>query len=201
MKTRGLYELKRHFQRNCHFRADQRFREKYCSWKVRGRDGRVLYGSRLEAEREVYMELDIPDLDFKRSFYYDMLEGKPFTFTTGESRVRIQINLLMTFLRSGGHFWALEDYWTQVGIASGHSAAIADFNWSPAHISVSNFGFSSKFPYKCGVFILWVIYGHNDCFLSVIFVLLGNGTIFMPMFDRGVDSGSSSSLFRIFIEG
>ena len=25
-----------------------------------------------------------------------------------------------------------------MGIASGHSAAIADFNWSPAHISVSN---------------------------------------------------------------
>ena len=57
MRTRGLYELKRHFQRDCHFRADQLFREKYCPGKFRGRDGRVLYGSKLEAEREIYMEL------------------------------------------------------------------------------------------------------------------------------------------------
>ena len=42
ISTRGLYELKRHFERDCHFRADQRFREKYCPGKVRGRNGRVL---------------------------------------------------------------------------------------------------------------------------------------------------------------
>ena len=139
MTTRGLYELKRHLQRDCHFRADQRFREKHCPGKVRGRDGRVLYGSKLETEQKLYMELDVPDLDFKRPFYYDVLEGKPFTFTTEESRVRIQINLLMTFLKSAGEFRALEDYWTQVGFATGHSASMADFNWSPAHISVSKF--------------------------------------------------------------
>ena len=80
MRTRGLFELKRHFQSDCHLRADQRFREKYCPGKVRGRNGRVLYGSKLEAEREFYMELDVPDLDFKRPFYYDVLEGKPFSF-------------------------------------------------------------------------------------------------------------------------
>ena len=142
MRTRGLYELKRHFQRECHLRAHQRFREKYCLGKVCGRDGRVLYGSKLEAERELYMELDFPDLDFKRLFYYDVLEGKAFTFTFEASRVRIQFNLLITFLKSGGQFWVLEDYWTQVGIATGHSAAIADFNWSLAHISDSIFGFS-----------------------------------------------------------
>ena len=106
----------------------------------------------------------------------------------------------MTFLKSGGQLWALEDYWTQVGFATGHSAAIADFNWSPAHISVINFGFSSKFHYKCGVFVLWTIYGHYDCFLSVIFVLLGNEMDVMPSFDRGVVSGSSSSLFRMNTE-
>ena len=55
MRTLGLYELKRHFQPDCHFREDQRLREKICPGKVRGRDGRVLYGSKLEAEREVYM--------------------------------------------------------------------------------------------------------------------------------------------------
>ena len=154
MTTRGLYELKLHFQRDCHFRADLRFREKHCPGKTRGRDGRVLYGSKLEAEREIYMELDVPDLDFKRPFFYDVLDGKPFSFTTEESRIRIQINLLMTFLKSGGQLWALEDYWTQVGIATGHSAPIAGFGWSPAHISGSNFGFSSIFHCKCGIFIL-----------------------------------------------
>ena len=46
MRMRGLYELKRHFQRDCHFQADQRFRLKHCPGKVRGRDGRVLYGSK-----------------------------------------------------------------------------------------------------------------------------------------------------------
>ena len=91
------------------------------------------------------MDLDAPDLDFKRPFYYDVLEGKPFTFTSEESRVRIQINILMTFLENGGQLRALEDYWTQVGIATGHSASIADFNWSPARISVSYFGLSTKF--------------------------------------------------------
>ena len=85
------------------------------------------------------MELDVPGLDFKRLFYYDVLEGKPFTFTTEESRVPIQINLMMTSLKSGGQLWALEDYWTQVGIVIGHSAAIADFNRSPAINSASNF--------------------------------------------------------------
>ena len=76
-KTRGLYELKRHFQRECHFRADQQIKQKYCPGKVRGRDGRVLYGSKLEAERGFYMELDVPDLDIKRPIYYDVLEGQP----------------------------------------------------------------------------------------------------------------------------
>ena len=88
----------------------------------------------------------------------------------------------MTFLKSGGQFWTLENYWTQVGTATGHSAAIADFNWSPEHISVSNFGLSSRFHRKCGFFILWAIYGHWDYFLFVIFVLFGNEPDAVPLF-------------------
>ena len=137
MKSRGLYELKRHYQRDCHLRIDQRFRERYCPWKVRGRDARVFYGVKLEKEREQYMELDVPDLCYKRPFYYDVIEGKPFTFTTESTRIRIQIELLLIFLKSGGQLWALDDYWTQVGVLTGHSAATADFNWSRSHISVS----------------------------------------------------------------
>ena len=104
MRTRGLHELRRHFQRDCHSRADQRIREEICPSKVRDRDGRVLYGSMLEAERELYIELDRPDLSHRRPFYYVVLEGKPFTFTTEEAPVGIQINLITKFLKSGDNF-------------------------------------------------------------------------------------------------
>ena len=194
MRTRELYELKRYFQRECHFRADQRFREKYCPRKVRGRDRRVLYVSKLQAGREFYIELDVPDLDLKRPFYYDELQGKPFNFTTEESRVRIQINLLMTFLKSGGQLWALEEYWTQVGLATGHSAAIADFNCNPAHISVSNFALSSGVYHLFNLWTLRLLSSRN-------FVLVGHKTDVVPLFWRFVFVlGSSSSLFRLVDE-
>ena len=137
MKSRGLYELKRHYPRGCHLRIDQLFRERYCPGKVRGRDARVLYGVKLEKEHGQYMELDLPDLCYKRPFYYDVIEGKPFTFTTDSTRIRIQIEVFLLFLKSGGQLWALDHYWTQVGVLTGHSAATTDFNWSPSHISVS----------------------------------------------------------------
>ena len=136
MKSRGLYELKRHFQREHQLRADQRFRSQYHPSKVRGSDGRTLYGSMLEAERELFMHLDVPELDHNRPFYYDVLDGKPFTSTTASSRTLIQIELLLIFLRGGGQLWTLEEYWTQVGVLTGHSASTADFNWSSSYISV-----------------------------------------------------------------
>ena len=136
MKSRGLYELKRHFQWEHHLRADQRFRARYYPSKVRGSDGRTLYGSKLEAEKELFMHLDVPELDHKRPSYYDVVEGKPFTFTSASSRTLIQIELLLIFLRGGGQLWTLEEYWTQVGVLMGHSASTADFNWSSSHISV-----------------------------------------------------------------
>ena len=38
-----------------------------------------------------------------------------------------------------------------MGVAIGHSASIAGFSWSPAHISVSNFGLASGLYQNCGV--------------------------------------------------
>ena len=137
MKSRGSYELKRHFQREQHLRADQRFRARYHPSKVRGSDERTLYGSKLEVENELFMHLDVPELDHKRPFYYDVVEGKPFTFTTASSRTLIQAELLLVFLRGGGQLWALEEYWTQVGVLTGHSASTADFNWSSSYFSVT----------------------------------------------------------------
>ena len=136
MSSRGLYELKRHFQREHHLRVDQRFRARYHPSKIRGSDGRTLYGSKLEAERELFMHLDVPELDHKRPFYYDVVEGKPFTFTSVNSRTLIQIELLLIFLRRRGQLWTMEEYWTQVGVLRGHSASTADFNWSSGHIFV-----------------------------------------------------------------
>ena len=137
MKSRGLYELERHYQRDCHLRIDQRCREIICPGKVRGKDARVFYGVKLQKERERYMELDLPDLCYKRPFYYDVIQVKPFTFTTESTRIRIQIELLLIFLKSGGQLWALDDYWIQVGVLTGQSAATVDCKWSPSHISVS----------------------------------------------------------------
>ena len=137
MKSRGLYKLKRHFQREHHLRADQAFRARYHPSKVRGSDGRTLYGSKLEAEKELFMHLEVPELDHKRPFYYDVIEGKPFTFTSASSRALIQIEFLLIILRRGGHLWTLEEYWTQVGVLTGHSASNADFKCSASYISVS----------------------------------------------------------------
>ena len=137
VKSRGLYELKRHFQREHHLRADQRFRARYHPSKVRGSDGRTLYGSKLEAEKELFMRLEVPELDHKRPFYYDVVEGNPFTFTSASSRTLIQIELVLIFLRGGGQLWTLEEYWTPVGVLTSYSASTADFNWSSSYISVS----------------------------------------------------------------
>ena len=62
MKSRAMYVLKRHYQRDCHLRIDQRFRQRYCPGKVRGKDTRLLYGAKLEKESEQYMELEVADL-------------------------------------------------------------------------------------------------------------------------------------------
>ena len=85
MKSRGLYELKRHFQWEHLLRADQRSRARYHPSKVHGSDGRTLYGTKMEAEKELYMHLEVPELNHKRAFYYDVIERKPFTFTTASS--------------------------------------------------------------------------------------------------------------------
>ena len=77
MTSRGLYELKRQFQREHHLRSDQMFRASYHPSKVRGSDGRTLYGWKLEFEEELFMYLEVPELDHTRPFYYDVIEGKP----------------------------------------------------------------------------------------------------------------------------
>ena len=79
------------------------------------------------------MVVGIPDLLQEA----DVLKGQPLTFTTESSTVLmlIQINLLLTFLRSGGQLCALEDYCTQVAVMTGHLASTGSFKWSSSKVS------------------------------------------------------------------
>ena len=62
----------------------------------------MLYGERLAAEWQVHMNCELHGMDQKKPFYYDVVEGKPFVFTNGEDRVRIQLQFVTTFLKGGG---------------------------------------------------------------------------------------------------
>ena len=110
--------------------------------RERERDARILHGKRLEPGRENNTDWEVPEMDHKRPFHFDVLEDKPFMLTSVEYRIRKQLQVLTTFLIGGGPSWELEKFWTQVGILTGYSAATCDFNWSQEHISVSNWSLS-----------------------------------------------------------
>ena len=82
------------------------------------------------------MYYEVPGLGSKHQFFYVVIEGKPIIFTTESSKVRIQIQLLMTFVKSDGEKLGLEDVWIQV-VQIGHSAVVADFSRSPGINTVS----------------------------------------------------------------
>ena len=130
MHSCDVYQAKRHYQSVDHLPQDQRYRGHYFRGALRGKDARVLYGERLAAERQVHMNCELPGVDYKRPFYYDVVEGKPFVFTKGEDRVRIQLQLLTIFLKGEGNFRILDELWTQVGIVTGNSASSSEFKWS-----------------------------------------------------------------------
>ena len=119
MKSRGLHQLYMHFQREQHLRASQQFRARYHLPNVRRSDGRRLYGTKLEAEKELFMHLDVPHLDQKRPFYNDVIERNPIKFTSESSPLLTQIELMLIFLKGCGYLWTLKDYWTQVGVLTG----------------------------------------------------------------------------------
>ena len=98
---------------------------------------KVLYGSKLQVRKEIFMHVDVPELDQKRPFSYDVLEVKPLTFTLASSQILIQIELLLIFLGGGGQLSALAEYWTEFGMLTCQSASTADFTWSVSQICVS----------------------------------------------------------------
>ena len=107
MASRGISELKRHFQREHHLRLHQQYCELYFPKDVRGRGAPVLYGEIREKEKQILLEYEVPELDTKRPFNDDVFEGKPFIFKLERDRVSTQIQPMMTFLKSTGELWGL----------------------------------------------------------------------------------------------
>ena len=91
------------------------------------------------AERKIFVDGEVPELGHKQPLFYDVLQGNPFSFTSVDDDIRIQIQSLNTFLKGGGQLWMLDEIWTQVGFLTGNSASTSDFNWSQEHISVNYF--------------------------------------------------------------
>ena len=125
--SRSLSEIKRHCQSVRRLRQEKRYRHRYFPGAVRGKD-----------ERHVYMKCEVTETDHKKLFNYDVVERKTFVFTSGHERVRIQLQLLTTFLKNGGQLWMLDELQTQVGILT----------WNSVH-----FGFRLQpRPYQCKLF-------------------------------------------------
>ena len=72
-EVKGSIWTKTPFQPENHLRADQRFRARYNPLKVRGSDGRTFYDWKFEAEKELFLHLEVPELDHKRPFHSDVL--------------------------------------------------------------------------------------------------------------------------------
>ena len=136
MRSKGLQDSKRHFQREEHLRADQRIRVRYHPSEVLGSDGPNLYGTKLEAEKELFMQLNIPDLDQQRPFNYDVIKRKLNTFKFENLRMLRHVELLLIFLEKGGQLWTQEEHWTQARMLTGHSGSTADFKWTASLVSV-----------------------------------------------------------------
>ena len=82
--------------------ADQQFRARYHLSKVSGSVGRTLFGTKLEIGKELFMHSDVPDLHHRRPIQYDVMEGKPFTFTSKSSRVLTNIEFLLIYQKRCG---------------------------------------------------------------------------------------------------
>ena len=83
------------------------------------------------------MDYKAPELASKRPLSYDVVEGKLFTFTIELHKSGIQIQQLLTFLKSAGKLSSLEDNWIQSDVLTVHSTDVADFSWSPERSIVS----------------------------------------------------------------
>ena len=81
------------------------------------KDVRELLGGRLTGEREFIRDWEVPEMDHKRYLSgdaADVVEGKPFVFTSVEYCVGFQIRLMTTF-RKNSQLWVTEGFRTMSG--------------------------------------------------------------------------------------
>ena len=81
-----------------------------------GSDAKILHGKRLSPRRTIHMDWEVPGRVRKRPFCPDFPGENLFGLTSVEDRVRIQLQIVTTFLKGGGQFWVLKAFWAQVGI-------------------------------------------------------------------------------------
>ena len=138
LQSHRIHEIKRHYQSRVHLCQNQRYRERKFLHAVRGKDARVLYGTRFPDERKICMDFDVPEMGHKCVFITMLCKGSVSCLRAKKiARGIIQLQLSTTFLKMGGQLWVLICLWTPVGILIGNSASTSDFNWSLEQISLS----------------------------------------------------------------
>ena len=78
------------FQREQFLSLHQRCIARYYPLKVRGSDRRTLYGSMLEAEKQLIKHLNFSWVDHERPLNIDVVEENPFAFKPVKSRILIK---------------------------------------------------------------------------------------------------------------
>ena len=146
----------------------------------------------LEAECQIIMESDVPDLLRWRRPCNNVLERKTNWLFDISITCWNSARLLIIYMKSGRQICAPEVYVTEVGVASGHSTSpFADFNWSPAHISIIVLALDFNY-FKNLCWYQWkrqfVIIGFFESFVVFKKLFLGGryGWEFMSSFDRTV---------------
>ena len=69
--------------------ANQRYCATFFLCSVLGKNARVMYREELEAAREKNMHFDVLEVDDKYPYYYDVVEERPFEFTSENGKTRI----------------------------------------------------------------------------------------------------------------
>ena len=65
----------------------------------------------LEAETELLMHLEVPELDNKRPFHYNVTAGKAFTLKSESSRILLQFEVPLIFRKKDANCGLfLDDY-------------------------------------------------------------------------------------------
>ena len=138
----------RHHATERHLRKDQRWRYEHLGvedpvthvdhHQVRGRDGKLLSPSELEAELPKFIDVELVDIGVKLPFDDEFMAGHDHMSSSSENRVRIQISTLGHSLPTFGNLRALRELCKDIGVVVNHQSLFSDFNWGKERLSVSS---------------------------------------------------------------